>query len=117
MNRIFKKYEFESEDLANTRISALGEDAEGNPTHNHTVAKLGFLWTTPPVYDEEGNVVTEGVRSTMYSVDMLWIEDDILDENGDASYPYGWISKEVQYNNNWENPNGAHTFAGWNFNN
>ena len=52
MNRIFKKYEFDSEDLANTRINALGVDEEGNPTHKHAIVRLGYLWTTPPVYDE-----------------------------------------------------------------
>lgn len=116
MHRIFKKYEFESEDLANTRIDALPTDSEGNTAHKHSIVHLGYLWITPPVYDEEGNVVTEGVRSTMYSVDVLWVEADILDENGEVDYPYGWRSKEVDYDETWADPNGAHTFLGWNFN-
>ena len=115
MKRIFKKYEFESEDLANTRISALGEDADGNATHRHSVVHLGYLWITPPEQEEDGTIITEGVRATMYSVDVLWVEQDILDENGEIDYPYGWISKEVDYDESWSSENGAHTFLGWTF--
>ena len=115
MNRIFKKYEFDSEDLANTRINALGVDEDGNPTHKHAVVRLGYLWITPPVYDENGDVVTEGVQSDKYSVDMLWYRSEILDEEGEVDYPYGWISKEVDYDESWVSQNGAHTFAGWDF--
>ena len=115
MNRIFKKYEFDSEDLANTRINALGVDEEGNPTHKHAVVHLGYLWITPPVYDENGDVVTEGVQSDKYSVDMLWYRSELLDEEGEVDYPYGWISKEVDYDESWVGQNGAHTFAGWTF--
>ena len=113
--RIFKKYEFESESLANTRIDALPSDDDGNPTHKHSIVHLGYLWIKPPVYGEDGTIITEGVRSAMYSVDVLWVEQDLLDENEEIDYPYGWKSKEVQYDEDWINPNGAHTFLGWNF--
>ena len=60
------------------RIAALPSvtDDEGNehPAHNHTIVKLGYLWTTEPTYNEEGEVETEGIASDMYSVDVLWNE-------------------------------------------
>jgi hypothetical protein len=106
MGYLFKKYEFNSEEQALEKIAALPHetDDEGNeyPTHKHTVVKLGYLWTTEPTYDEEGNVETEGVASDKYSVDVLWSE---LDES-----PYGWKSYEISVEGN-----GVHTFAGWSF--
>jgi len=42
------------------------------------------------------------VRSTKYSVDVLW--------NDLESSPYGWASKEIEVEGN-----GVHTFAGHNF--
>ena len=101
MKYIFKKYEFDSEATAKTRIAAL-------PT------------------DEEGNVLTEGVKANKYSVDMMWryedivtYEEQIIDEVthlvATVSYPYGWSSKEIQYNDTWINNNGAHEFSGWQF--
>ena len=119
MGYIFKKYEFDSQSQAETRIAALPSvtDDEGNehPAHNHTIVKLGYLWTTEPTYNEEGEVETEGVASDMYSVDVLWNESGIseVDEDGNKSinYPYGWVSKEITVEGN-----GVHTFAGWNFN-
>ena len=127
---IFKKYEYPSQDLAETRIAALPhqEDEEGNehPSHSHTVVKLGYLFTEQPTFDEEGNVLTEGVQSDMYSVDVLWraseitveTEAAVLDEEGNVitpavteiDYPYGWVSKEIEVEGN-----GVHTFAGRNF--
>ena len=114
MKYIFKKYEFESQELAETRIDALPhtEDKEGNehPSHNHTVVKLGFVWVTEPTYNEKGEVETEGVASSKYSVDVLWKESEIT-EDEKVSYPYGWSSKEITI----EEGNGVHTFAGWSF--
>lgn len=132
MKYIFKKYEFDSQELAETRIAALPhqEDEEGNshPSHSHTVVKLGYLFTEHPTYDEEGNQLTEGVQSDMYSVDVLWkaseitveTEAAVLDEEGNVitpavteiQFPYGWVSKEIEVEGN-----GVHTFAGWSFNN
>lgn len=126
MKHIFKKYEFASEEVAETRIAALPSDDEGNPTHKHTVVKLGYLWKTTPEYDEEGNISIEGVQSDKYSVDVLWNVAEItsvdaeavLDEDGmvvtpaetSIAYPYGWASKEIEVEGN-----GVHTFAGWSF--
>jgi len=127
---IFKKYEYPSQDLAETRIAALPhqEDEEGNehPSHSHTVVKLGYLFTEQPTFDEEGELLTEGVQSDMYSVDVLWkaseitveTEAAVLDEEGNVitpavteiDYPYGWVSKEIEVEGN-----GVHTFAGRNF--
>ena len=129
---IFKKYEYPSQEIAETRIAALPhqEDEEGNshPSHSHTVVKLGYLFTEHPTYDEEGNQLTEGVQSDKYSVDVLWKASEItvetqaavLDEQGNVvtpaeteiQYPYGWSSKEITI----EEGNGVHTFAGWSFN-
>ena len=107
MGYLFKKYEFDSQEQAESKIAALPHetDEDGNeyPTHSHTVVKLGYLWTIEPTYDEEGNVETEGVASDKYSVDVLWSE---LEES-----PYGWKSYEVSVEGN-----GVHTFAGWSFN-
>ena len=133
MKYLFKKYEFDSQELAETRIAALPhqEDEEGNshPSHSHTVVELGYLFTEHPTYDEEGNQLTEGVQSDKYSVDVLWkaseitveTEAAVLDEEGNVitpavtaiAYPYGWASKEITI----EEGNGVHTFAGWSFNN
>ena len=107
MGYLFKKYEFDSQEQAEEKIAALPHniDDEGNeyPTHQHTIVKLGYLWVTEPIFDDEGNVETEGVASDMYSVDVLWND---LDES-----PYGWKSYEITVEGN-----GVHTFAGWNFN-
>lgn len=133
MKYLFKKYEFESQELAETRIAALPhtEDEEGNehPSHSHTVVKLGYLFTEQPTFDEEGELLTEGVQSDMYSVDVLWraseitveTEAAVLDEEGNVitpavteiDYPYGWVSKEIEI----EEGNGVHTFAGWSYSN
>jgi len=130
MKYLFRKYEFESQELAETRIAALPhtEDEEGNehPSHSHTVVKLGYLFTEQPTFDEEGELLTEGVQSDMYSVDVLWkaseiteeTEAAVLDEEGNVitpavteiDYPYGWVSKEIEVEGN-----GVHTFAGRNF--
>ena len=131
MGYLFKKYEFDSQELAETRIAALPhqEDEEGNshPSHNHTVVKLGYLPIVEPTFDDEGNVVDEGEYSTKYSVDVLWkaseiteeVEAAVLDEEGnvitpavtEVQFPYGWASKEITVEGN-----GVHTFAGWSFN-
>lgn len=104
---IFKKYEFNSQEQAEQKISALPHDTddEGNEylSSNHTIVKLGYLWVTEPTFDDEGNVETEGVASDSYSVDVLWNDLD--------SSPYGWATYEITVEGN-----GVHTFAGWNFN-
>jgi len=106
MATLFKKYEFDSDAKAQSKIDALPhvQDEDGNnvPNHKHTIVKLGYLYTTEPTYDEEGEELTAGVRSTKYSVDVLW--------NDLESSPYGWASKEIEVEGN-----GVHTFAGHNF--
>lgn len=97
MSYIFKKYEFQDEDTAKTRIAALGE-------HNHSVVELGYLWITEPTYDEEGNEISAGTKASVYSVDVLW-----KDQEED------WSGVEIQYDESWVSPNGAHRFLGWSF--
>ena len=61
MKYIFKKYEFESQELAETRIAALPHtevDGESHPSHSHTVVKLGYIFTEQPTFDEEGEIIT-----------------------------------------------------------
>ena len=129
MKYIFKKYEYPSQELAETRIAALPhQEVDGNshPSHSHTVVKLGYIFTEQPTFDEDGEILTEGVQSDMYSVDVLWraseiteeTEAAVLDEDGNVitpavtaiDYPYGWVSKEIEVEGN-----GVHTFAGRNF--
>ena len=117
MKYIFKKYEYPSQELAETRIAALPHtevDGESYPSHSHTVVKLGYLYTEQPTFDEDGEILTEGIQSDMYSVDVLWRASEITvtDEEGneEINYPYGWISKEITVEGN-----GVHTFAGRNF--
>ena len=106
MGYLFKKYEFDSQEQAQSKIDALPhvQDEDGNnvPNHRHSIVKLGYLYTTQPTYDEDGNELTAGVRSSKYSVDVLW--KDL------TSSPYGWVGKEVT-----PAGNGVHTFAGHNF--
>lgn len=106
MASLFKKYEFDSEAKAQSKIDALphaqDEDGIDVPSHLHTIVKLGYLCKIEPTYNEEGEVETEGVVSSKYSVDVLWSD---LEES-----PYGWASKEIELVGN-----GVHTFAGYNF--
>ena len=132
MKYIFKKYEYPSQELAETRIAALPHqevDGESYPSHSHTVVKLGNVVVTEGTYDDEGNELTAPVLADKYSVDVLWkaseiteeTEAAVLDEEGNVitpavtaiAYPYGWASKEITI----EEGNGVHTFAGWSFNN
>jgi hypothetical protein len=117
MKYLFKKYEFSDAEQAQTRIDALPHsevDGESHPSHSHTVVKLGYIFTEQPTFDEDGELLTEGVQSDMYSVDVLWRASEITetDEEGnqEIDYPYGWVSKEIEVEGN-----GVHTFAGRNF--
>ena len=117
MKYIFKKYEFETQELAETRIAALERKVTENshPSHSHTVVKLGHVVQVEGTYDEEGNELTAPVLADKYSVDVLWKASEITvtDEEGneEIDYPYGWVSKEITVEGN-----GVHTFAGRNFN-
>ena len=94
----FRKYEFGSQGAATTKINALGVDEEGNPTHNHSIVRLGHIVVTEGTYDDEGNELTAPVLSDNYCVDMLW--------NGEPDP--SWEAQLV-----WPNPNvlGVHVFG------
>ena len=92
----FRKYEFGSKAAATTKINALGQDSDGNPTHSHSIVRLGFLVTTEGTYDSDGNELTAPVYSSSYSVDVLW------DGDPDSS----WDSAMI-----WCAPLGVHTFG------
>jgi len=132
MKYLFKKYEFQDEATAQTRIDALPHsevDGESHPSHSHTVVKLGNVVVEQGTYDEEGEELTAPVLADKYSVDVLWkaseiteeTEAAVLDEEGNVitpavteiDYPYGWSSKEIEI----EEGNGVHTFAGWSYSN
>ena len=132
MKYLFKKYEFQDEATAQTRIDALPHsevDGESHPSHSHTVVKLGNIVVEQGTYDEEGEELTAPVLADKYSVDVLWnaseiteeVEAAVLDEEGNVitpavteiDYPYGWVSKEIEI----EEGNGVHTFAGWSYSN
>ena len=93
---MFRKYSFTNETEANTYIDGLGVDEEGNPSHSHSIVRLGNIVLTEGEYDEEGEVITEPVLSNNYHVDVLW--------QGDALS--SWDSKMV-----WCPPMGVHTFG------
>jgi hypothetical protein len=118
MKYLFKKYEFETQELAETRIAALPHtevDGESYPSHSHTIVKLGHVVQVEGTYDEEGNELTAPVLANMYSVDVLWRASEITvtDEEGneEIDYPYGWVSKEIEI----EEGNGVHSFFGINY--
>ena len=68
---ITRKYEFVDEAAADAAIDLL-RDEEGNLTE--AVVKLGYLVTTPAVYDEDGNELTPAIVSEVYAVDVHWKE-------------------------------------------
>ena len=104
---LFKKYEFNSKEQAETKIAGLPhitDDVTGESylEANHTIVKLGYLWIEEPTFDAEGELLTQGVASDKYSVDVLWQDLE--------SSPYGWASYEITVEGN-----GVHTFLGRNF--
>ena len=96
MKYTFRKYEFPNAEAANNAVAALGIDADGNPTHRHTIAHLGHIVTTPATYDEEGNELTAAVLADNYSVDVLWRDGVVAD----------WDANLV-----WPDPVGVHSFG------
>ena len=94
--RKFRKYEFGSQSAATTKINALGVDEEGNPTHSHSIVRLGHIVLTDGEYDEEGEEITAPILSDNYHVDVLW--------QGEPES--SWDSAMV-----WCEPMGVHTFG------
>jgi len=94
--KTFRKYEFGSKSAASAKINALGVDEDGNPTHSHSIVRLGQLVVTEGTYDDEGNELTAPVLADNYSVDVLW------DGEPDSS----WDSAMI-----WCAPIGVHTFG------
>ena len=94
--RTFRKYEFGSKGAATAKINALGIDEEGNPTHSHSIVRLGNLVLQEGTYDEDGNEVTPPVMSDTYHVDVLW----------DGEPSEDWDNQLV-----WCPPMGVHVFG------
>ena len=94
--RKLRKYEFGSKAAATTKINALGVDEDGNPTHSHSIVRLGHLVVTEGTYDDEGEELTAPVLSDNYSVDVLW----------DGEPVSSWDSNMI-----WCEPMGVHTFG------
>ena len=95
MNKL-RKYEFGSKAAATTKINALGVDEDGNPTHSHSIVRLGNLVVTEGTYDDEGEELTAPVLSDNYSVDVMW----------DGEPLESWDSSMI-----WCAPIGVHTFG------
>ena len=93
------KYEFNSKEQAENKINKLGLDEDGNPTHHHTIVKLGYLTLVQGEYDEDGNEITPPVISDKYSVDVMW--------QGVQDNPYGWATYELDLEDE-----GVHGFFG-----
>ena len=94
--KTFRKYEFSSQEAATTKINALGIDEDGNPTHSHSIVRLGHIVTTAGTYDEEGNELTAPVLSDTYSVDVMWDGEPVED----------WDAQMI-----WCPPLGVHSFG------
>jgi hypothetical protein len=121
------KYEFDSQEAAELKIAALphstDEDGNSNPSHKHTIVKLGHIVLEQGEYNEEGEETKAPVLSDKYSVDVLWNEPEIttvdveavLDEDGmvvtpavtSVDHPYGWKSKAIDLEDE-----GVHGFFG-----
>ena len=96
MKKVFRKYSFCSKEAATTKINALGIDEEGNPSHSHSIVRLGHIVTTAGTYDEEGNELTAPVLSDTYSVDVMWDGEPVED----------WDAQMI-----WCPPLGVHSFG------
>jgi len=97
------KYEFDSQEQAESKIKALGVeiDDEGNEytTHKHNIVKLGYIILKQGVYDEDFNEIEAPILSDKYHVDVLW--NDVTEQ------PAGWKDYAVNLDNN-----GIHAFLG-----
>ena len=114
------KYEFDSREQAQTKITGLGvttdEVGSEHPTHDHGIVHLGHITLEQGEYDEEGEVITEPVLSVKWHVDVLWQHtyettgegEDAVTEIVEPSHPYGWKSYAVGNIDG----NGIHSFYG-----
>jgi len=107
------KYEFNSQSEAESKIAALphATDEDGNlqPSHSHTIVKLGNIVLEKGEYDEDGNETKAPVLSDKYCVDVLWKDLEEVDEDGNVTidHPYGWKSKAIDLDDE-----GVHGFFG-----
>jgi len=103
------KYEFDSESQAESKINALPSDSDGNPTHKHTIVKLGNIVLEQGVYDENGEETQAPVLSESYHVDVLWKNIQEVDEDGNVSFahPSGWADAAIDLDSE-----GMHGFMG-----
>jgi len=107
------KYEFDSQEQAESKIAALphAKDEDGNdyPTHKHTIVKLGHIVLEQGEYDEEGKETKAPVLSDKYSDDVLWKDLEEVDEDGNVTinHPYGWSGKALDLDDE-----GVHGFFG-----
>ena len=107
------KYEFDSQEQAESKIAALphatNEDGNDYPTHKHTIVKLGHIVLEQGEYDAEGKETKAPVLSDKYSVDVLWKDLEETDEEGNVTidHPYGWKSKAIDLDDE-----GVHGFFG-----
>ena len=100
MNKI-GKYEFDSLEQAENKITALGvaTDDDGNtyPTHKHCVVKLGNIVLEQGEYNEDGEETKAPVLSDKYHLDVLWKDLE----------PVDWTENRVLVEGN-----GVHSFMG-----
>ena len=69
---IFRKYEFGSQSAATTKINALGVDEEGNPTHRHSVVRLGNIVTTPAYMDAKNiSEAADGIEKLVKQIILM----------------------------------------------
>lgn len=92
------KYEFDSEELLNEKIEALGE-------HSHQIVKLGHIMVTGPTFDANHNQIVDPTFSDKFHVDVLWHN---LPEPAD--HPYGWKGKAIDLEYQ-----GVHSFVGYDY--
>jgi len=101
------KYEFNSKEQADSKISALGTDEDGNPTHKHTIVRLGNIVKKQGTYDEDGNQLTAPTFSDKYHVDALWYGLEVDPTSNKVDHPYGWKTYRLNLNHS-----GTHSFFG-----
>ena len=117
MNKI-GKYEFDSLEQAESKITALGvaTDDDGNtyPTHKHCIVKLGYIVLEQGEYDEDGNETKAPVLSSKYHIDVLWKGLEPVDAEAEVlSYvePNDWANNRINIDGN-----GVHSFMGLDYN-